>query len=186
MLRAIAEKREARKEMPAAEHVERQVAVAVVIAVKEPAFLVAVQRVVGRVEVEHDLARRFLMGVEKQLDEQPLDRRSIVVDLVIARPLRLARRMLQTVQRALARQRRRRLGLAAVTAFSQFRVGPPCLFFQTSRGHAARLSRPCRTWLHVKQIFSKTGRGRKALCRTRHVAQNVVSQAERAARLRQH
>ena len=71
--------------MPAAEHVERQVAVAVVIAVKEPAFLVAVQRVVGRVEVEHDLARRFLMGVEKQLDEQPLDRRSIVVDLVIAR-----------------------------------------------------------------------------------------------------
>jgi len=44
--------------MPAAEHVERQVAVAVIVAVKEPAFLMAVQRVVGGVEVEDDLFGR--------------------------------------------------------------------------------------------------------------------------------
>ena len=44
-----------RQQMPAAEHIERQVAVAIVIAVKEPAFLMAVQRVVGGVEVENDL-----------------------------------------------------------------------------------------------------------------------------------
>jgi hypothetical protein len=34
--------------------------------VKETALLIAVQRIVGRVQVEHDLARRFLMGVEKK------------------------------------------------------------------------------------------------------------------------
>ena len=42
----------AAEEMAAAEHVERQVAVAVVIAVEEAAFLMAVQRVVGGVEIE--------------------------------------------------------------------------------------------------------------------------------------
>ena len=37
------------------EHVQRQIAVTVVIAVKEPAFLMPVQRIVGRVEIEDDL-----------------------------------------------------------------------------------------------------------------------------------
>ena len=96
-------------EMPAAEHIEQQIAVAVVVAVKEAAFLIAVQRIVGGVEVEHDPARRFLMRVEKQVDKQLLDRRSIVADPVIARRLARPRRMLQTVQRALARQEPRRL-----------------------------------------------------------------------------
>jgi len=77
--------------------------------VKEAAFLIAVQRIVGGVEVEHDPARRFLMRVEKQVDKQLLDRRSIVADPVIARRLARPRRMLQTVQRALARQEPRRL-----------------------------------------------------------------------------
>jgi hypothetical protein len=49
--------------------------------------------------------------VEEQIDEQPLDRRAVVDDLVIARPLARARRMLQPVQCALARQRR---GLIAI------------------------------------------------------------------------
>ena len=60
--------------MPAAEYIERQVAVAVIVAVKEAAFLIAVQRVIGCVQIEHDLARRSLMRVEKQVHEQPLDR----------------------------------------------------------------------------------------------------------------
>ena len=50
----------AAKQMPAAEHIQRQIAVAIVITVKEPAFLMAVQRVVGGVEVEHDLPGRLL------------------------------------------------------------------------------------------------------------------------------
>ena len=48
-----------REQMSATEDVERQIAVTVVVvAVKEAAFLMAVQRIVGRVEIEHDLARR--------------------------------------------------------------------------------------------------------------------------------
>ena len=59
-----------RQQMPAAEHVERQITVVVVIAVEETLFLMPVQRVVGGVEVEGDLRRRRRMGVEKQLDKQ--------------------------------------------------------------------------------------------------------------------
>ncbi len=61
--------------MPAAEDIKWQVAVAVVVAVEEPALLVAVQRIVSRVQVEHDLLRRLAVRVEKEVDEQPLDRR---------------------------------------------------------------------------------------------------------------
>src|SRR6202011_3691193 len=105
-----------RQKMSAAEHIERQIAVAVVVAVKEPAFLMAVQRVVGGVEIEHDLARRIDVRGEKQLDEQRLDRRPVMAYLVIARPPALGRLVLQAVQRALARQRRRRLGGAVELA----------------------------------------------------------------------
>ena len=45
------------QQMTAAEHVERQIAVAIVIAVEEPPFLLAVQRIVGRIEIENDLPR---------------------------------------------------------------------------------------------------------------------------------
>ena len=59
-----------RQQMPAAEDVERQVAVAVVIAVEEAPFLVPMQRIVGGIEIEDDLPRRPDMGIEKQIDEQ--------------------------------------------------------------------------------------------------------------------
>ena len=67
--------------MPAAEHVERQVAVAVVIAVEEPALLLPVQRIVGRVEIEDDLLRGALMRLQEQVDQQPLDGASVVAIL---------------------------------------------------------------------------------------------------------
>ena len=51
-----------RQQMAAAEDVKRQVAVAVVVAMEEPPLLVAVQRVVGGVEIEHDLLRRAGRG----------------------------------------------------------------------------------------------------------------------------
>ena len=54
--------------MRAAEDVQRQIAVAVVIAVKEAALLMAVQRIVGGVEIEGDLWRWRRMGIEKQVD----------------------------------------------------------------------------------------------------------------------
>ena len=37
---------------------------------EEPAFLSAVQRNVGIVEIEHDLARRTLMRLQEKLDQQ--------------------------------------------------------------------------------------------------------------------
>ncbi len=90
--------------MAAAEDVERQVAVAVVIAMEEAALLASVQRVVGDVEIELQPLRRALVGVEKQVHEQRLDRAGVVADAAIA--MRARRRVLQTVQRRLARQRR--------------------------------------------------------------------------------
>ena len=60
--------------MAAAEDVERQVAVTVVVAVEEPAFLMAVQRIVGGIEIERDLRRRLGVGVEEEVDEQAFDR----------------------------------------------------------------------------------------------------------------
>ena len=59
--------------MPAAEDIERQIAIAVVIAMEEASFLLAVQRVVGGIEVEHDLFGG-LVGLQEQIDKQGFDR----------------------------------------------------------------------------------------------------------------
>ena len=93
-----------RKKVTTAEDVQRQVAVAAVVTVEEPALLLAVHRIVGGVQVEDDLGGRRRMRLHEQIDEQPLDRRPVVADLVVARRLRPTQ--LQTVQCALARQRR--------------------------------------------------------------------------------
>ena len=58
-----------RQQVIAAEDVERQIAIAVVIAVKEPAFLVAVDRIVGSVQVEDDLRRRRRVSLQEDIDE---------------------------------------------------------------------------------------------------------------------
>lgn len=71
---------------------------------EKPAFLMAVQRVVGGVEVEHDLLRRPRMRRKEQLDEPPLDRRRIMADPEIAR--RLWPAQLQPIERAFAGHRR--------------------------------------------------------------------------------
>jgi hypothetical protein len=87
-----------------AEHVQRQVAITVVIAVEEPPLLHPVHRVVGRIQIEDDLARRALVRLQELVDEKPFDGDRIVTDLVIARRLKPAQ--LQSVQRRLARNRR--------------------------------------------------------------------------------
>ena len=60
-------------QVPAAEHIERQIAVFVVVCVIEAALLHAVQRDVGIVEIEHDLARRPLMRLKEEIDQQRID-----------------------------------------------------------------------------------------------------------------
>ena len=87
---------------------------------EKAAFLVPVQGLPARVgergpnpalsgqfrgiEVEDDLFGRPRVGLEEELDQQALDRRAVVADLVVAR--RLGRRVLEPVQRALAGKRR--------------------------------------------------------------------------------
>lgn len=71
------------KQMPAADHVQRQIAVAIVTAVEEAPLVMPVQRIVGGVEIEDDLLRRPLVGLQEQRHGQRLDRRPIVGEPVI-------------------------------------------------------------------------------------------------------
>jgi len=71
------------KQMATAEDVQRQIAVAVVIALEVPALLLAVDGIVGRIEVDDDADRWLTMRVQEQIDEQPLDGLSVVVELVM-------------------------------------------------------------------------------------------------------
>jgi hypothetical protein len=65
----------------------------------------AMDRIVGRVQIENDLLGRLWVGVEEEVDEQALDRRPIMADAVIARG-RARGGVLQPVQGRLAGQRR--------------------------------------------------------------------------------
>lgn len=71
---------------------------------EEAPFLVAVQRVVGGVEIEGDLLGRRGVRLHEEVDEQRLDGRPVVAYSVIARWLGPAQ--LQPVQRRLAGHRR--------------------------------------------------------------------------------
>jgi len=64
--------------MTAAHDIQRQIAVAIVIAVEEPPFLVAVERVVGGIDVEDDLRGGRLVRLQEERDEQALNGRRIM------------------------------------------------------------------------------------------------------------
>ena len=51
---------------------------------EEAAFLVPVQRIIRGIEVEDDLLGRRLVRLEEEVDEQALDRRPVMADLVVA------------------------------------------------------------------------------------------------------
>ena len=61
------------QQMVAGEDVERQEAVVVVVAVEEASLLMAVHRIVGGVDVEHDLLGRRREGGDIGLDQNPVD-----------------------------------------------------------------------------------------------------------------
>ena len=75
------------QQVPPAEHVERQIAVAVVIAVEKAALLVPVQRIVRGVKVEDDLLGRPFVRFQEQPRRQRLDRDFVAGNLVVARRL---------------------------------------------------------------------------------------------------
>jgi len=60
------------QQLLATEHVQRQVAVAVVVAVEEAALLLAVQRVVGGIEVQHQFLRRGVEAGDELIDQHPM------------------------------------------------------------------------------------------------------------------
>src|SRR5271165_2844686 len=70
----------------------------------EAAFLVAMQWIIGGIQIKDDLFRGLLVGVEEEVDEQAFDCCRIVADLVVSR--RLGAAQFQPVQRRFARQRR--------------------------------------------------------------------------------
>ena len=90
----------------AAEDIQRQIAVVPVVAVEKAPFLLAVQRVVGGIDIEHDAHGRPRVGLDEQVDQQRIERRRVIAHLLVAVRLRARPRQLQPVQRALARQRR--------------------------------------------------------------------------------
>ncbi len=57
------------RKMVAREYMERQKAIAVVAAVKETAFLVAVHRIIGGIEIRRQFLRRHLVAGDEGLDE---------------------------------------------------------------------------------------------------------------------
>ena len=92
-------------QVAAAEDVERQIAVRVVVAVEETAFLVTVQGIIGGVEIEDDAAQGLGVRIEEQVDEQRLDRLVVVADPVVAADA-ASQRLLKPVERRLSGNRR--------------------------------------------------------------------------------
>src|SRR5262249_1189579 len=87
-----------------AKDIERQIAVTVVVAMKEPTLLLAVHWVVGGIQIDRDLAWVALVRLWEYIDKQLADGHRIVTDLMVAR--RLQHAALQTIQRRLAGYRR--------------------------------------------------------------------------------
>src|SRR5262249_56327695 len=85
------------QQMPSAEHVQRQVAITVVIAVIKPPLLLPMDRIIGGIKIEDNLARGGFVSFQKQIDEETSNRHRIVTDLAVARRLQLAQ--LQTIDR---------------------------------------------------------------------------------------
>jgi hypothetical protein len=77
---------------------------AIIVAVEEPPFLIPVERIVCRVEINRNLGRRRLVRLQEQRHEQALDGSRIVADLVVAR--RLCAAQFKAVERRLASQDR--------------------------------------------------------------------------------
>jgi len=92
------------EQMAALEDVERQVAVAAIVAVEVAALLVTVQRIIGGVEVEHDALGRPPVRGDVEAQEHLFYRRFVDADLVVA-PVTRLRRPLQTIERRFAGQR---------------------------------------------------------------------------------
>ena len=92
--------------MLAAKNVKRQAAILFVVALKEPAKLIAVDRIVGGVEVEDDLLWRRRMGFNKEVGQKRFHLPQVGRDLLVpAALIGPRRRQFESIERALAGQR---------------------------------------------------------------------------------
>ena len=57
------------KKVSPAKNIQRKVTIGFVVAMKEAPLLLTMQRIIGGIEVEGDLAGRRPMRIEKQIDE---------------------------------------------------------------------------------------------------------------------
>jgi hypothetical protein len=67
-----------------AKDIERQIAVTIVVAMKEPPFLMSMNRIIGRIRIQNDLLLRPRMRIEKLMDHHLINRFRIHHDLLIA------------------------------------------------------------------------------------------------------
>jgi hypothetical protein len=63
--------------------VERQVAVVAIVTVKISALLAAMEWIVGRIKIQHDLGTLAWNGFDSTLDQQLLDLVGLPLDLVV-------------------------------------------------------------------------------------------------------
>ena len=105
------------QQMPAAKYIERQITIIVIITVEKSAFLHAIQRDVGIIEIEHDLVRCTLMRLQENIDHQRINFGAVAIDLMIWRDAACSSR-LSVLLPASASQSERRTGsnLPASTA----------------------------------------------------------------------
>ena len=100
--------------MLSAKHVQRQIAVIVVVAVIEAPLLLSIQDIVGGIQIQNDLLGSLRMRLQKQIHQQRIDALRINHDLLGLGLVRVLlpqtavvvrRRQLQAVERAFAGQR---------------------------------------------------------------------------------
>ena len=86
--------------MFSAEDIQRQVTIAVIVAVKEASLLVSMQRQVGHIQVQNNALGWLRMGFQEHFHQQSIYGFGFIRDFLI--PIRLGLAQLQSVQRAFA------------------------------------------------------------------------------------
>lgn len=80
------------------EEVQRQIAIAAVVPVKEPPFLLSVHGIISGVQIQNDALRLPRLGLDVEIHQQTIDGRLVHDDLFVASiRLGIRRRQFQPV-----------------------------------------------------------------------------------------
>ena len=140
--------------MRSTEDIQRQIAVVPVVPVEEPPFLLTVQRVVRRIDIQHDARRRRRVRLDEHVHQQGVEGRFVIGHFLVTVSLGLLRPdQFQPVQRALSRQR----GPAVC-------LPHPVLARRVRLAHGRRHQRVAPQGVMVVQIFVAQRDGHHTLC----------------------